>query len=270
MQENNVDIFIGAYKDFTPKVSDPSYKVIYGKHDIHPCGNLQMIQCISEKEPLDDRFFSEIYMLKNLPQENTTKKYIGFCHYRKYFDFLDHIPNLDELFNEYDVILGNPLIFRFCLRRQYGLAHNVEDLDLIGQIIREKYPDYLQSYDNVVQGNRLYPYNMFIMKYDDFQRYINFVSGVLNEYLKIVGTDIEKRIIENKQKYLKPFKPNSTIEYQYRIGGYLAERLSNVFFDKTFPRIKTFPILITDKKYIYEKRNLQSAANEDKPIKDAK
>ena len=75
------------------------------------------------------------------------------------------------------------------------------------------------------------------------------MDGVLNEYIKTVGTDINKRIEDNKEKYLKNFKPNDTIDYQYRIGGYLIERLINVFAKVHFKKIKSYGIRITEDKY---------------------
>ena len=87
------------------------------------------------------------------------------------------------------------------------------------------------------------------MKKDDFKRYVEFIFGVLDEYVKIVGTDIRKRIEDNKEKYLKDFYPNNTVDYQYRIGGYLAERLTNVFLMNNFTKMKTYPIIITEDKY---------------------
>ena len=82
----NVDIFIGTYKTFTPIVKNPVYKIIYGNHNIFVNDTLKYIKCVSD-EPLDDRFYSEIYMLKNLPKDYNLARYVGFCHYRKYFDF---------------------------------------------------------------------------------------------------------------------------------------------------------------------------------------
>lgn len=250
MNENNVDIFIGTYKDFTPKVTNNAYKIIYGKHDISMSSSLPLIKCVSPDSILDDRFFSEIYMLRNLPCYAISHDYIGFCHYRKYFNFLDNIPNLKEIFQEYDVILGNPLIFKCDVYHQYGKAHNSEDLDIVGDIIKKNALEYNDAWNEVMQGNILYPYNMFIQKTSMFYEYIKFVVTILNKYIEIVGIDIIKHIKENTDKYLKQNYPNSTIAYQYRIGGYLAERLTNVFFKHKCEKIKTYPILITDKKYI--------------------
>ena len=77
---------------------------------------------------------------------------------------------------------------------------------------------------------------------------------MLDDYLNIVGTDINKRIEENKDKYLKDFYPNNTVEYQYRIGGYLAERLTTVFIYGNFKHIKPYDVIITENKYNKEKK----------------
>ena len=95
----------------------------------------------------------------------------------------------------------------------------------------------------------LIPYNMFIMKSEDFKEYIKFIFDILDEYVKIIGTDIYKRIAGNNDKYIKKFSPNNTTEYQYRIGGYLAERLTNIFLMKHFKKMKTFDVIITEEKY---------------------
>ena len=95
----------------------------------------------------------------------------------------------------------------------------------------------------------MFPYNMFIMKRDDFKEYINFIRVVLDEYVKIVGGDIDRRIANNKDRYLKEFRPNNSFDYQYRIGGYLAERLTNVFIMKKFKKIKAYNVKITEDKY---------------------
>jgi hypothetical protein len=93
------------------------------------------------------------------------------------------------------------------------------------------------------------------MKREDYIRYIEFVTEVLDEYVKIVGTDINGRIENKKDKYLKGRFPNNTLDYQYRIGGYLGERLTNVFIIKNFNRVTTYPVKITEKKYQLKDEN---------------
>lgn len=246
----NLDMFIGTYKTFTPVVKNPVYKIIYGNHNLIENNCLRYIKCVSD-EPLDDRFYSEFYMLKNLPKDYKLAKYVGFCHYRKYFNFFDEIPNLDELFKEYDAIMTPLSDFsgNGSVRDQYAKYHNVEDLDIVGDIIKNKFPDYYEPFEEFINGSKMRYLNMFIMRREDFKKYIEFIDGILSEYIKIVGTDIYKRINDNKEKYLKDYSPNDSIEYQYRIGGYLIERLINVFAKINFKNIKSCGVKITEYKY---------------------
>ena len=252
--ENNVDIFIGTQKTFKPAVTNNVYKIVVGNHEIENESNLELIQC-KHDSLMDDRFYSEIYMLSHVAKEYPLKKYVGFCHNRRYFSFLDDIPNLDEIFEQYDAVVAKPLVCKTTVKNQYASTHNIEDLYIIGGILAEKFPDYCTSWRNFISGKILIPYNMFIMKKDDFIKYINFINTILNEYIITVGGDIEKRIENNKDKYLKMLYPNNDPQYQYRIGGYLAERLTNVFIMTHFKKMKTYPVIVTEDKYRQNKKD---------------
>lgn len=189
--ENNIDLFITAYKPFQVPVTNENYKIIIGNHEVENKSRIELIQCKYDSA-LDDKFYSEIYMYRYLKNNYPLKDYVGFCHYRKYFNFLDNIPNLDEIFSNYDCIVGKPIVTKMSCKNAYVINHNIEDLYIIGGIIADKYPSYVNSWHNFINGNIFIPYNMFIMKKDDFKRYIDFIFGVLDEYVKIVGTDIKK------------------------------------------------------------------------------
>ena len=248
INNDNIDFFIGTYKTFTPPITNVSYKIIYGNHNIFENDSLKWYKLTSD-EKLDDRFYSEIYMLKNIPSSYKLKDYVGFCHYRKYFEFLDKIPNLNEIFKNYDVVLIDPIKFSNTVREQYGESHNIDDFNIIENVIKNYFHEYYDSFKIVSERRYLYPANMFIMKKNDFKEYIKFISDVLDKYLGEIGYDIEKRIEENKNKYDKIFCKENTLKYQYRIGGYLAERLTNVFVEKKFNKIKTYGMKITELKY---------------------
>lgn len=247
-ENNNVDLFITAYKGFGLTVSNKAYKIIVGNHSITNKSNLRLINC-KQDDILDDKFYSELYMYKYVRKKCRLKQYVGFCHYRKYFNFLDNIPNMDEIFSKYDCIVAKPLQWKETVKEQYAKMHNIEDLEIVEKIIKNKFPEYGHACELFLNGHLFIPYNMFIMKREDFKRYCDFVFGVLNEYTNIVGTDINKRIEDNKEKYLKSFYPNNTIEYQYRIGGYLAERLTNIFLMNNFKKMKIYDVTITETKY---------------------
>lgn len=233
---DKLNIYITTYKDFTPIVKNPVYKIL----DARDYRN--------EKDLLDDRFFSEIFMYSKLKVES---EYVGFCHYRKYWGFLDDIPNIDEIFEKYDAITLKPFGLRRNVKDQYGLCHNPEDMDIVQDIIYNDYKDYKEDFDAVMKGNTFFPCNMFIMKASDFEEYREFIWGVLQKFVEKVGTNIDNRIRRKKNKYIKSFYPNNTISYQYRIGGYLAERLTNVFFCKKFRKVRTYDMVLSEGKYGY-------------------
>lgn len=239
-------MLIGTHVNFKCPVSSPSYCVISG-NDAYK-GNVWHKHARFPWK-LDDKFYSEIYMIYWASKKMELPKYVGFCHYRRYFYFMDEIPDLDELFEKYDAITPKPVQIRLSVYKQYATSHNIEDLDIVGEILRYKYPDYVSTFESLKKVKTMFPFNMFIMKREDFIRYADFVMGVLDDYLKIVGTDIEKRIDNNKAKYLKRTPPNNKPEYQYRIGGYLGERLTSLFIMKNFKQVAGVHVITTGKKY---------------------
>lgn len=239
-KNKNLDIFICTHKDFMPLVRSDEYKVI----------NASKINNDTAENGLRGSFYSEILSYFYIDEKYKIKDYIGFCHYRKYFRWFDDVPDVEAIFSDgYDAIVASPLRYNESVKEQYENCHNIEDLYLMGGILGDKFPEYIKSYRAFINGNIMFPYNMFIMKREDFKEYISFVRTVLDEYVKIVGTDIERRIANNKDKYLKNFRPNNSFDYQYRIGGYLAERLTNVFIMKKFKKLKAYNVKITEDKY---------------------
>lgn len=246
MENNNdLNIFICSHSEFETHTTNDCYKIV----DVRK-------NKIKERNNLDDKFYSELLSFYNVSEYANLPKYVGFCHYRRYFDFLDDIPDIDNLFKEYGAIVSKPLEMDITVKEQYALFHNLEDLYIIGGIIAEKYPEYAIIWRDFLNGKILIPYNMFIMKKEDFKRYIEFVFNVLDEYIKLVGTDINKRIYDNIEKYVKNFKPNDTIEYQYRIGGFLGERLTNLFLLANFAKMTAYPVIITENKYNLENNSI--------------
>lgn len=228
LHNNNLDIFICTHKEFKPVVHNSCYKII----------NANSINNDMTDNGIKGSFYSEILSYLYVNKNYTLKDYIGFCSYRKYFSFMDNIPNMTYIFKDFEVITTTPLVLNCSVKKHYDKCHNADDLKIVEEIIREKYQEYYDTFQLFVNSNKISPCNMFIMKKEDFVRYCNFIEGVLNEYLTVIGWDIEKRIRNNKAIYLR----NNTFEYQYRIGGYLAERLTNVFILNNFKKIKYYDI----------------------------
>ena len=247
MLNKELDIFICTHKDFKKVVSHPCYKVINVKEiDYNELG----LKC-------NDEFHCELAAYLWIVKHYKIKKYIGFCHYRRYFSFMDSIPDMDSIFETCDAVLPAPTKCRVSVKENYGICHNKEDLDIIEEIVKEWFPAYYGAVNTAFnKNNMLFTNNMFIMKREDFLEFMTLYKNVIDRYLTYIGGDVEKRINENKDKYLKDIEDNpqnNEVWYQKRIGGYVAERLLTAFVIKNFKKIKLYNINLTEKKYNMDK-----------------
>lgn len=239
--KDNLKIFICTHKDVEPPVNNRVYQIIDNRDNK-----------IKEHKGLGDEFYSEILTYYNVAEYEDLPPYVGFCHYRRYFSFLDNVPNMSEAFKDADAIVIKPIQFGGDVRGQYAFYHNIEDLEIVENIVKEKYSDYYNAMEHFLNGNSMFIYNMFIMRRDDFKEYVKFIKGVLDEYIDVVGNDIDSRVMNNQDKYFKhiaEMPQNDTLDYQRRIGAFLAERLTNVFFFRHFKRVLPVEVTITENKY---------------------
>jgi hypothetical protein len=172
--------------------------------------------------------------------------YIGLMHYRRFFDFnttaqrkanvygiieepafnLDFSKkygltpeNLRAQIEGYDIILPHPWDVRPAgwdnLRHNYTASphHHERDLNITRDVIAAHYPDYLSSFDEVMQARNGYFTNMFIMRRALFAEYSAWLFAVLAEVEK--RADISAYDTQEK-----------------RVFGYLSERLLNVWLKK--------------------------------------
>ena len=238
--ENDVTIFICTHKDVKLPVSNEKYAILDSRK-IKDEGITYM--------GLDDKFWSEILGMFYVYDNVKLGKYVGFCHYRRFFSFLDNIPDMDEIFKQHNAILTIPNAFmdenneKKSMREQYNISHRKEDLDIIESIIKEKYKSYYDAFMWTLDNADFFPCNMFIMRTDDFYQYIEFIRGVMEEYIKRIGGDFDKYFKENLNTFDNGV---GDANYQYRLGGFLAERLTNVFVSKNFRQVQVYGIVMTE------------------------
>lgn len=181
--------------------------------------------------------------------------YIGIMHYRRFFDF--NIREKRSL-NTYGIV--EEPCFTLSFAKKYGMSaevmrkqiegydmilpmkwdvrqagwqnlrqnyinspyHHVRDLDTARAVIAEYYPDYLPHFDAVMQSTSGYFTNMFVMRRTLFDAYNTWLFSVLQEVE--ARSDISRYDTQER-----------------RVFGYLAERLFNVWVEKTLadmPQLK--------------------------------
>ena len=177
--------------------------------------------------------------------KNDKSDITGLTHYRRYFfknkntnsinDILDK-EDIENILEKYDVILPEKeRIIKYNVKDAYGKFHHIEDFNKCRDIIEEKYPEYLEAFDKIANGRKLYLYNMFISNKKIFDEYYKWLFDILFE--------LEKRVdISNYSDYDK------------RIYGFLSERLLSVWLQKNnHLKIKEMPVYNTEEKIFKQK-----------------
>ncbi len=220
--------------------SDDVYIPLHVGKALHPCLNLG-IQTDDAGDNVSDKNASYCELTGLYwAWENLKADYIGLCHYRRYFANSAYIFSRDaekkkrailarqdyeEMLSKYDIIVPTKRhYFIETVRSQYEHAHYKKDLDAAEQIMREKRPDYIASFDKVMRQRSLHILNMFVMKWPLFDEYCAWLFPMLFE--------LEKRIDTSGYDV-----------YERRVYGFIAERLFNVWLENQHARVKEMPVM---------------------------
>ena len=220
MTTDNTDIFICMHHKYDIPVKNDVYKLIScGGNDIEGAILDNTGDNISHLNGCYCELTGIYWVWKNWE----LKDYVGFCHYRRYFEFMDNLPSLNDI--DADIIITEPLDLHVSNFNYYDVNHNAKDFSLVIDIAENKFGVYS---DEFVAGQYMSARNMFIMNKELFNEYCEFLFGVLDEYCKIKGiksmVDVYCQVLNDKD-YGDPTK----YKYQSRITGFLAERLMNIW-----------------------------------------
>jgi len=261
MPMNNLNIYIACHKQIKIPVNNSLYIPLQvGKpHTKQQTSYISddTSNNISEKNPVYSELTGWYWIWKNQKHD-----IIGTSHYRRYFtakerslthqlksafyfaanlykkryglyytkdvdkwkNFILNSEEATEILKNHDIILPQRKIFKYSVKEQYAKRHRIEDLELVRQIIKELQSDYLNSFDKICSGNRLYAFNMFITSWKLFDEYMTWLFPLLFE--------LEKRSDFSKDD-----------PYQKRLCAFMGERLQNVWLHKKQLKIKELPVI---------------------------
>ena len=235
----NLDIFICAHKDFNRYPKNPVYSIIASEGQLNEQYELNTLYEKDGKYTYMQEYINEFTRMYWISKNVKLKDYVGFCHYRRYFKFFNNIPDMNETFKTYDLI--TPKQLKVNVRDNYNIYHNLYDYTMIQQIIMANYYD-ITANDLAEFDKSLYACNMFVMRTDDFQRYVEFVSNIIDEFIRVMkfnsGKDIENYIIRNNNLYR-----HEDMTYQRRMIGFLSERISSIYFKKYHKNILEYDLI---------------------------
>lgn len=165
--------------------------------------------------------------------KNTKEEFIGLNHYRRYFynneiksmdNYLD-VVHICKILEDYDIILPKAAKVLHVYKQ---LAETMDSTlfensyKIIRNLIKEKQPNYLKSFDSVMEGGSIFTCNMFVARREILSRYCEWLFSFLikaAEDVNVEGYD----------------------DYNRRAVGFFAERMWTVWLQKNKLRIKELP-----------------------------
>ncbi len=172
--------------------------------------------------------------------KNDKSDIVGLTHYRRYF-FKKHKNNklenvlseqdIRKILKEKDIIVPNStFIIKHNAEKSWEKTHIKKDYDECRKIIFEKYPDYIEAFEQFSRSRFLYICNMFIARKEIFDEYYKWLFDILFELEK--RTDI-----------------STYDDYNKRLFGFMSERLFNVWLLKHKElKVKKIPVYNTDRR----------------------
>lgn len=218
----NLKIIVATHKKYwMPK--DEIYLPIHagaaGKKSIGYAGD-DTGENISHKNPNYCELTAHYWGWKNLKAD-----YIGLVHYRRYFTTREDTMESMKRWNILDaekwenLLQDSPVIVpgkrKYYIESNYSHyihAHHKEPLDVTGEIIKEKYPEYAKAWYKVMNRTWAHMFNMFVMRKDFFDRYSEYLFDILGE--------LEKRV-----------DISSYDEQEARVYGYVSELMLDVWLE---------------------------------------
>ena len=228
----SVKLFTITHKTFTPP-PDPMYIPLQVGRAISPdLGYLgdNTGDHISNKNP----FFCELTGMYWLWKTDVHTDYIGICHYRRYLinrkGELFQQSELEHLLKQYDIITTKMLTLPCTYYDGFGQNHYEKDLIQTGEIVKEKYPEYYDTYERMVHDTHTYFGNILITSKPLYDRYCSWLFDILFE--------LEKRV-----------DVSSYDDYNKRLFGFVSEFLQTVWLQVNHLKVCECMVGMTGEKY---------------------
>lgn len=228
----SVTLFTMTHKKF----QEPEDAIYVPLHVGHACGEDfgyagdDTGDNISEKNCYYGELTGVYWVWKNVH----TTDYVGICHYRRYFcteegRILNEKDYLSIL-NEYDIITSKRLKLNYSYFDGYASDYNILDLVVTGEVIRQMYPEYYDTFERLVHGNGTYFGNMMVTSKALYDEYAAWLFSIFSE--------AEKRI--DAEGY---------DDYHKRVFGFISEFLLYVWVEVKGLKVYECKVGMTTEKY---------------------
>lgn len=180
-------------------------------------------------------FYCELTALYWAWKNDDLPDYVGMCHYRRYL----YLPGTEgfrgvltgehilSLMQDCDILLPEAVPLSTNLATQFCEHHGKHPLFALEKVMQQYAPESLDAFYRVMAGNKAYFYNIFVMRREAFAAYMTWLFPLL------FATEQE----------MGGFTADGRDRYQQRLGGFLAERLLNVYVVSRHMRIREAALL---------------------------
>ena len=217
----DIKIIIATHKAYRFP-TDAMYLPVHAGKALHPELDLGIQgddtgENISQKNPNFCELTCLYWAFQNLQAE-----YVGLAHYRRHFACFRFgnkwnrvltENQMETLLKKAPVVLpGKRNYFIETNYQQYIHAHHTEDLTQTRNILQAYYPEYLPAYEKTMASTKGHRFNMFVMRYDLFRDYCQWLFDVLFK----LEADLDI---------------SAYSAYDARVFGFVAERLLDVWLE---------------------------------------
>jgi hypothetical protein len=132
---------------------------------------------------------------------------------------------MKDLLKEADIVLPYVECFRETAKEELLIRSCTENIfNKLEYIVKEKYPDYGETFDEYFKQNRSVLFNMMFSKANIFDSYCSWLFDILFELEKTVDL-------------------SELDSYMQRLYGFVSERLLNVWVRKNRLRVKNTKVI---------------------------
>lgn len=142
--------------------------------------------------------------------------YVGTCHYRRFLideerQTVLNTKDYEILLKEYDLVTTKRVILNNSYHFGFSANHNIKALDMTGEVIKEKYPEYYDNFISLVNGPETYFGNMIVCSKALFDQYSSWLFSIFFEVANRIELDTDED------------------DYHKRVFGFISEFLLLVF-----------------------------------------
>ncbi len=184
---------------------------------------------ISDLNPL----FGELTGLYWIWKNDRDSDIIGINHYRRFFAEEDgellRQSTVEETLKKYDLIAPVQMVGEDSHYETYKKVHNSKDMDAVRAAVKTCYPQYLETFDAVMNTKEGYYGNLCVMKREIYMSYCEWLFTILFEASKQIDV-------------------SGYDAYHKRVYGFLSEPMLKVFTVYNDLKVKEMPVIYTSEK----------------------